>query len=76
MSVTIVTTERGGLVVLSEMQIGQAFLDSDNDVLIRTAARDVDGNAITVMQLDTGELYELNEASKYPLVKVEAKIVT
>ncbi len=78
MSVTIVTdTKTRALISLADMETGQAFLDGDNDVLIRTAkhAQDQD-DFILVMQLDTGVLFGFAEDSKYQPVKVEAKIVT
>ncbi len=78
MSVTIVTdTKNPELLTLADMEEGQAFLDSDNDVLIRTDRYAPDqADFILVMQLDTGALYGFEEDSKYQPVKVEAKIVT
>ncbi len=78
MSVTIVTdTKTRALISLADMETGQAFLDSDHDILIRTDKRAQDrDDFILVMQLDTGEVFEFDEDNEYQPVKLEAKIVT
>ena len=77
MSVTIVTdTKKPELIPLDNMVAGQAFLGSNHDILIRTDKRAQDqDDFILVMQLDTGEVFELDEDIEYQPVKLEAKIV-
>ncbi|CAM0002473.1 hypothetical protein VPHD21_0202 [Vibrio phage D21] len=75
MSVKIVTTQTRELVPLSNMVVGQAFLDGD--ILIRTDKRDADQDElILVVQLDAGEVFSFDEDNEYQPVKLETRIVT
>lgn len=78
MSVTIVTDAKTRVLMsLADMETGQAFLDSDNDILIRTDKRAHNqDDFILVMQLDNGEVFEFDEDNEYQPVNLEAKIVT
>lgn len=77
MSVTIISKDGNKKVTLNRMDAGQAFMDGDGDILIRTDKRaDRQEELILVMQLDTGEVFKFDEDIEFQPVSVEAKIVT